>query len=325
LTPGLGRTYDFLMNGGGEFNGESGLDPCRFILVGEETVDNFRLSQLLRQIYGKEHVARFLELKHLEPHLADHHDHPTIVCLDLFSFDLTEAIEVVGRVRDSFPKVVFNLYLDQDEFRRRSHEIPEPWQARFGHYYKTFKVSSDIEFEPIVRGSLRPSQDEAWYNMYHEPIRLTPAFKRGLVQPAAEASGVSDKPMAFISYSRKDWPGFVSRLVADLTREFHKVWIDQDFIEGGVDWMDAIGQALQVCDTLLLVLSPDALSSKYVKSEYHYFYSQGKPIVPILYRKVDQLPFVLATLHYIDFTHGDPAAPYAELSRILSRPRNPQK
>ena len=69
----------------------------------------------------------------------------------------------------------------------------------------------------------------------------------------------------------------------------------------------------------MLVLSPEALSSKYVKMEYRYFFRQEKPIIPILYRQVSEMPFELAMLHYIDFTQGDRARPYSMLLDILSR------
>jgi hypothetical protein len=110
-----------------------------------------------------------------------------------------------------------------------------------------------------------------------------------------------------------------------LAKESQNVWIDKDFIEGGDDWMDAIGQALQACDTLLLVLSPDALSSKYVKMEYRYFFRQEKPIIPILCRQVESLPFELATLHYVDFTQEDRAKSFSALLNILSRQRGSRR
>ena len=295
--------------------------PCNYVLVGDENPANLRLSQILKQAYGKQNVARFLELQYLEPFLISHQESPIVVCLDLFSFDLKEVTDTIGHVRDTYPKVVFNLYLDQDEYRRRSNELPEHWQERFRHYNKTFKEGPDVEYEPIVRGSLRPSENEAMHNMAYEPIRLTPVFKKGLVGPEASAENKPDAPMAFISYSRNDWQGFVAGLTSDLAKESHKVWVDQNYIVGGDDWMDAIGEALQVCDTLLLVLSPEALSSKYVKMEYRYFFRQGKPIIPILYRQVDQMPFELATFHYIDFTQGDLAKSYSTLLGILERHR----
>lgn len=116
--------------------------------------------------------------------------------------------------------------------------------------------------------------------------------------------------------------GFVEGLVSDLARDSHKVWIDQHYIAGGDDWMDAIGEALQVCDVLLLVLSPDALNSKYIKMEYRFFFHQGKPIIPILYRNISQRPFELTALQYIDFTNPDKHKCYSALYNVLSRYKN---
>ena len=89
------------------------MDSCKYVLVGEENSDNLRLSQILKRAYGKENVARFLELPFLEPFLKSHQGSPIVVCLDLFGYDLREATDTVGHVRDAYPKVVFNRYLDQ--------------------------------------------------------------------------------------------------------------------------------------------------------------------------------------------------------------------
>ena len=83
--------------------------------------------------------------------------------------------------------------------------------------------------------------------------------------------------------------------------------------------MDAIGQALNSADSLLLILSPDSLNSRHVKMEYRYFFLQEKPIIPVLYKKVDSLPFELATLHYVDFTQGDQEASFRKLLELIDR------
>ena len=36
------------------------VEPCKYVLVGDESAANLRLSQILKQAYGKENVARFL-------------------------------------------------------------------------------------------------------------------------------------------------------------------------------------------------------------------------------------------------------------------------
>ena len=237
-------------------------------------------------------------------------------------FDPLESTALVEHIRDhAFPKVVFNLFVDQAEYRARNHELPEKWQKRFKHYFKTYKEDDDVDFGPILRASLRSAQNEALHNMAHEPIRLTPIFDKGIVKPKRPDDD-SEVPVAFISYSRDDWDGFVSGLVSDLSNASQKVWIDRNYIHGGVDWLDAVGEALNVCDTLLLVLSPDALASKNVKGEYRYFWHQEKPIIPILYRQIDQLPFELATLHYLDFTGGLRESNLPELLQVIERHRD---
>ncbi len=293
------------------------MESIQYAVVGEENMTNLRLFDTLRRVYGKANVKRLLELRHLREYLPEASTLPVIICLAPFSCDLTAVTEAIGEIRDDFPRAVFALYLDKDEYSRRRFELPDDWVVRFDHYYKVYYESDDVEYEPIVRASLWGAQSEAIYNMGGTPIRLTPSAKKGLV------GGESDEPdmsrTVFLSYSRRDWNGFVRDLVGGLANGAHKVWLDQSYIQGGEDWMDAVGAALQECDTLLLVLSPDAINSKYVKMEYRYFFKQEKPIVPILYRKVNDLPFELATLNYLDFSGEWRTEPLAKLHEILTR------
>ena len=287
------------------------------VVLGEESMANLRLFEILTNAFGKPNVKRLLELRHLREYLSHACSHPVVICIDVLSYDLAAVTDVVGAIRDDFPKAVFTLYLDKDEYIQRRAQFPADWQGRFDHYYKLYREPDDVEYEPIVRASLRSAQSEALYNMGGTPIRLTPAARKGLV---GDASGEPDlKRTVFLSYSRRDWDGFVRDLVEDLAQGAHKVWLDQDYILGGDDWMDAVGAALQECDSLLLVLSPDAINSKYVKMEYRYFFKQEKPIVPVVCRTVENMPFELATLHYLDFTGEWRPEPLETLRRILAR------
>jgi hypothetical protein len=287
-----------------------------YAVVGEESRANLRLFETLKTAFGRQQVRRLLELQHVRECLAQASSQPVVVCLDLFSFDLPAVTDALDDFRDDFPKAVFTLYLDKDEYARRRNELPGNWATRLDHYYKLYREADDVEYEPMVRASLRAAQYEAVYNMGGTPVRLTPSARKGLVGDASAEPDLSHT--VFLSYSRRDWDGFVQDLVRDLADGAHKVWLDQDYILGGDDWMDAVGAALQECDTLLLVLSPEAINSKYVKMEYRYFFRQEKPIIPILYRKVD-IPFELATLHYLDFTGDWRPTSLENLRRILSR------
>jgi hypothetical protein len=108
----------------------------------------------------------------------------------------------------------------------------------------------------------------------------------------------------FISYSRAD-EVFARRLATDLDRLGADVWIDVDDIPPGVNWSTAIQQGLDTCDALMLVISPDALTSKNVEDEWQYVRDEGKPIIPLLWRPVPRLHFQLRRIQYVDF-HRQP-------------------
>jgi hypothetical protein len=87
----------------------------------------------------------------------------------------------------------------------------------------------------------------------------------------------------FISYSRRDQE-FVTRLAHDLNAQVAGVWFDQSTIQVGQKWHDEIMDGIGECKALILVLSPDALESKYVREEVNKALELGKTIFPILYR-----------------------------------------
>lgn len=86
----------------------------------------------------------------------------------------------------------------------------------------------------------------------------------------------------FISYSRKDQE-FVSRLAADLNEHVAGVWFDQSTIRAGQKWHDEIMEGIRECKAFVLVLSPDATQSHYVREELDSALELGKPIFPVIY------------------------------------------
>jgi hypothetical protein len=87
----------------------------------------------------------------------------------------------------------------------------------------------------------------------------------------------------FISYSRRDQE-FVTRLASDLDAQVAGVWFDQSAIQLGEKWHDEIMEGIRDCKAFILVLSPDAVESKYVREEVNKALELGKVIFPILYR-----------------------------------------
>lgn len=87
----------------------------------------------------------------------------------------------------------------------------------------------------------------------------------------------------FISYSRRD-SEFVTRLASDLDKQVAGVWFDQSDIQLGDKWHDRIMDGIRDCKAFVLVLSPDAVESKYVREELNKALELGKTIFPVVYR-----------------------------------------
>ena len=87
----------------------------------------------------------------------------------------------------------------------------------------------------------------------------------------------------FISYSRRDQE-FVTRLASDLDAQVAGVWFDQSTIQAGQKWRDEIMEGIRECKAFILVLSPDAMESHYVREEINKALELGKTIFPVIYR-----------------------------------------
>ena len=106
----------------------------------------------------------------------------------------------------------------------------------------------------------------------------------------------------FFSYARKD-SAFVLRLAKELREVGVNLWLDQLDILGGQRWDRAVEGALQTCQGIIAVLSPDAMASHNVMDEVSYALEEGKLVIPIFFHSCD-IPFRLRRVQYIDFTAG---------------------
>jgi hypothetical protein len=86
---------------------------------------------------------------------------------------------------------------------------------------------------------------------------------------------------AFLCYARVD-EEFALKLAQVLKERGVPMWVDQWDIPGGVDWDKSIDDALSSCTHLLIVLSPEAISSHEVRAELRTALNQEKTIVPVL-------------------------------------------
>ncbi len=86
----------------------------------------------------------------------------------------------------------------------------------------------------------------------------------------------------FISYSRADIDA-VTRIVNDIhTQTNAKCWIDWKGIESGDEFVDVIISAIDSVDTVVFMLSANAMDSYFVKKEIEYARNTGKKIIPVV-------------------------------------------
>ena len=118
-----------------------------------------------------------------------------------------------------------------------------------------------------------------------------------------ESRPATDKKLKiFISYSRKDMD-FAGRLEAALKARGIECLIDRTEIYAFEDWWKRIQALIIQTDTVIFILSPDAIASDVCKKEIKFAASLNKRFAPIVHRRVDveAVPMELAQLNFVFF------------------------
>ena len=122
---------------------------------------------------------------------------------------------------------------------------------------------------------------------------------------AEAAPDLEPKARIFISYSRKDM-AFADRLEAALKTRGFEPLIDRTEIYAFEPWWERIQKLIGHADTVVFVLSPDAIASDVALKEVAYAASLGKRLAPIVCRRVEDeaMPEVLRRLNFIFFDNA---------------------
>lgn len=136
------------------------------------------------------------------------------------------------------------------------------------------------------------------------------------MQDTVGAQGIDTKTRVFISYSRKDM-AFADRLEAALKVRGIEVFIDREEIYAFEDWWKRLQALIGRADTVIFVLSPDAVQSDVALKEVAYAASLNKRFAPIVCRRVDDIavPEALRRLNFIFF--DDPERFDASIARLV--------
>jgi len=111
----------------------------------------------------------------------------------------------------------------------------------------------------------------------------------------------------------------VLKLEAALKASGAEVWVDHSGVRGGDNLPKRISDALEWCDTVLLIWSETARQSHWVELEWTNGISLKKTIIPCLLSQV-QLPGILVNRLYVDFRSIDQGL--VELLRALQLERS---
>lgn len=123
---------------------------------------------------------------------------------------------------------------------------------------------------------------------------------RSVVMKANGPSETSESTSkVFISHSWEDKP-LVQQLEIELRSMGAEVWVDHRGIRGGDSLPEEISNALQWCNTLLLLWSKASSKSYWVKLEWENALTLKKAIIPCLIDEVE-LPPILSHKAYVKF------------------------
>jgi hypothetical protein len=112
----------------------------------------------------------------------------------------------------------------------------------------------------------------------------------------------------FLSHANAD-RSFLNRLIAVLRSHGISYWYSKTHLLGAQQWHDEIGRALGRCDWFLVVLSPAATKSEWVKRELVYALNEQRytgKIVPVLLLpcNYNRLSWTLGEFQTVNFASG---------------------
>jgi TIR domain len=136
------------------------------------------------------------------------------------------------------------------------------------------------------------------------------------------ADGSAEKLKVFVSYSRRDCSEFANELVAGLELVGFAPFLDQHDIAAGEDWEARLGGLIRQSDTVVFVISPEAVKSERCAWEVNTAIADNKRVLPIVAKAVPEteIPEPLRRRQFIRFDAGPGITrPLSQLAEALRR------
>jgi formylglycine-generating enzyme required for sulfatase activity len=130
----------------------------------------------------------------------------------------------------------------------------------------------------------------------------------------------TQKLKVFISYSRRDASDFAEELVAGLELGGFAPFLDRHDIAAGEDWEARLGGLIRQADTVVFVVTPEAVKSDRCRWEVDTAFARSKRLIPVIFKAVPEsaIPEQLRARQFIRFDKGPGITkPLKELAEAL--------
>lgn len=146
-----------------------------------------------------------------------------------------------------------------------------------------------------------------------------PAAPQTIATPRAQR-----RPTVFISYFHGD-KDFAGRLIDDLSAAGHACWIDTSSIKGGDEWIMTIAEGIINSYALVVVVTFEALQSKWVQKEILWAQQKKKQVIPVILEDVihETRFFPLVDCQGVTVFDSDYATALTKLLNSLPNPALP--
>lgn len=116
----------------------------------------------------------------------------------------------------------------------------------------------------------------------------------------------TERLKVFISYSRRDSSPLAEELVVGLELLGFEGVLDRQDIAAAEDWEARLTRLIQTADTVIFLLSPEALKSERCAWEVHKAHELSKRLIPIVGKAIrdEDVPVELRRLNYVFFSEG---------------------
>ena len=119
-------------------------------------------------------------------------------------------------------------------------------------------------------------------------------------------TGSSDKLKVFISYSRRDSTQCAEELVEGLKLAGFDPLLDRRDIVAGEDWEARLGGLIKRADTVVFVISPEAVKSERCAWEVDRALAEARRVIPVIFKPVSEadIPRELQRRQYLRIDLG---------------------